>query len=100
MSRKKATGWMDHLAESMMPNDGFTWTDGSNYGLDGFHHEQTMGEGVKNHGDLSGLSGDAVPAQTKGLSRLPDGFVADAPDDILSGLTFDSMMPAKVLDMM
>jgi hypothetical protein len=72
----KKTAWTDLLkAESNLPADEFTWTEGSNYGLDGFSFDQTLGEGL-NHGDLSGLSGPITPAQTSGMSDLPDGFVS------------------------
>lgn len=68
---------MDHLGESQTPDDAFTWTDGSNYGLDGFHHEQTMGEGTRKNPDTSGLSGPITQSTSTGMSGLPDGFVTD-----------------------
>ena len=72
----KKTSWDDHLiAQSNLPVDGFTWTEGSNYGLDGFSFDQTLEEGL-NHGDQSGFSGPITPAQTSGMSELPDGFVS------------------------
>jgi len=61
--------WVDALvANSGLPNDELTFTDGSNYGLDGYHFDQTMNEGV--------MDGARLP-ETKGLSKLPDGFVGD-----------------------
>lgn len=76
MSNKKVASWTDSLvAESDLPADEFTWTEGSNYGLDGFSFDQTLGEGL-NHGDQSGLSGPITPAQTSGMSELPDGFIS------------------------
>lgn len=68
--------WADHLGASDLPADEFTWTEGSNYGLDGFSFDQTLGEGLKNHGDQSKMSGPITPAQTSGMSELPDGFVS------------------------
>ena len=64
--------WADLiLAESSLPDDDFTFTDGSNYGLDGFYFDLTMNEGV--------LDGVRLP-ETKGLAHLPDGFVPDVPE--------------------
>jgi len=91
MSTDKTASWADHLLAaadpsgtgSATPSDDFTWTEGSNYGLDGFHHDQTLGEGLKNNGDQSGLSGPITPAQTSGMSDLPDGLMSsmDVVDD-------------------
>jgi hypothetical protein len=65
--------WADAiLAESSLPADEFTWTDGSNYGMDGFHFDQTMGEGVKQRARLP---------EVKGISGLPDGIVTDPDPD-------------------
>jgi len=85
VSKDRTADWADSIMAvsdpsgkgSDMPNDEFTWTDGSNYGLDGFHFDQTMGEGTRNRGDQSGMSGPITPAQTSGMSDLPDGFVSD-----------------------
>lgn len=74
MSKKNKT-WADHLAASDLPADEFTWTEGSNYGLDGFSYDQTLGEGLNNHGDLGGMAGPITPPQSRGMSELPDGFV-------------------------
>jgi len=81
---KKMADWADMILAvqdpsgegSDMPADEFTWTEGSNYGLDGFHHDQTLGEGTRNRGDQSGLSGPITPAQSTGMSELPDGVMA------------------------
>lgn len=64
--------WTDgFVADSDLPSDDFTWTEGSNYGLDGFHHDQTLGEGVANRPSLPG----SIFAGT-----LPDHlFQSDAP---------------------
>jgi len=99
MSTKKQADWADHIltAESDpsgtgsdLPVDEFTWTEGSNYGLDGFHHDQTLGEGTRNRGDQSGMSGPITPAQTSGMSALPDGFLGDSKksDDDFGDLSF------------
>lgn len=77
----KKTSWMDHLGKSDLPADDFTWTEGSNYGLDGFSYDQTLGEGLADHGDQSGMSGPITPAQSRGMSELPDGFVSKKGDD-------------------
>jgi len=92
MSTKKQADWADQiLAGSDLPADEFTWTEGSNYGLDGFHHDQTLGEGIRNRGDQSGMSGPITPAQTSGMSALPDGLLGDdkqAEDGDFGALSF------------
>ena len=61
------TDWTDHiLAESAMPSDDFTFTDASNFGLDGFQFDSEENEGV--------LQGVRLP-ETKGMAQLPDGLV-------------------------
>lgn len=81
MSKKKMAEWADAiLADSDLPADDFTWTEGTNYGLDGFHHDQTLGEGL-NHGDTSGMAGPITPPQSAGMSDLPDGLLAGGGDD-------------------
>lgn len=58
--------WTDIiLANSGLPADDFTFTDGSNYGLDGFDFDSEEDAGV--------LDGARLP-ETKGLAQLPDGF--------------------------
>ncbi len=99
MSTKKMASWADNIINaeidpsgtgSDMPSDDFTWTEGSNYGLDGFHHDQTLGEGTRNRGDQSGMSGPITPAQTSGMSTLPDDFLGKKSEggDFGEGLTF------------
>jgi len=103
MSTNKTASWTDIiLAGSDLPSDDFTWTEGSNYGLDGFHHDQTLGEGIRTRGDQSGLSGPITPAQTSGMSSLPDGLMTgetgrsadDIPEwvDESSGLDLGDML--------
>jgi len=71
-SGKQSKDWTDYLGTSEMPADEMTFTDGSNYGLDGFQFDTPEDEGV--------LQGARLP-ETSGLSGLPDGFVqAAAPD--------------------
>ena len=82
MSDKKKTAWDDLVGGSDLPADDFTWTDGSNYGMDGFSFTQTMNEGVLNHGDQSGLAGPMIHQQSKGLSQLPDGIVSTDMEDV------------------
>ena len=103
MSSKKIA-WTDHLvAESDLPSDDFTWTEGSNYGLDGFSFDQTLGEGL-NHQAPAG-SRFFEPAQTSGMSELPDGFISKESNgefdndwgtidlhDEQDGLNLDSML--------
>ena len=91
--------WADGiLAESDLPSDDFTWTEGSNYGLDGFHHDQTLGEGTRKNPDLAGRAGkgDITPAQTKGMSALPDGLLggggSKAADDMPSWVDEDASL--------
>lgn len=71
----KKADWADHLADSATPSDDFTWSDGSNFGLDGFQFDQTMNEGV--------LDGARLPT-VHGLSELPDGLFggSDEPMEI------------------
>ena len=89
MSKKNQADWADVImAESQTPADDFTWTEGSNYGLDGFHYDQTLGEGLKNRGDQSGMAGPITPAQTSGMSDLPDGFVGDSKKSDAEDLSF------------
>lgn len=81
MSKKKTAEWTDQiLAGSDLPVDEFTWSEGSNYGLDGFHHDQTLGEGL-NHGDTSGMAGPITPPQSTGMSDLPEGIMAESASD-------------------
>lgn len=70
---------MSKKASSGVPTD-FTWTDGSNWGMGGFDHEQTMNTGVEESARLP---------QAKGLSVLP-GDVLSQPkhEDLFE--TFDS----------
>lgn len=78
MSNKKASiDWDALLGESALPADEFTWTDGSNYGLDGYHHTQTMGEGVKNRPSLPGTTPGGVRDTTMAT-------IGDIPDDLFS----------------
>lgn len=88
MSTKKtgSIDWDALMAESLLPADEFTWTDGSNYGLDGFHHDQTMGEGL-NHKSLPGASPGGIrdeaynATQMQSCGDLPDEmFHTDGPD--------------------
>ncbi|MBV6342826.1 hypothetical protein [Candidatus Magnetobacterium casense] len=65
---RKVIDWTDRLAESELPEDELTFTDGSNYGLDGFHFEGLDNLGVED--------GARLP-ETRGLSGLPDGIVTD-----------------------
>lgn len=91
MSTKKQATWLDHLGESKTPSDDFTWTEGSNYGLDGFHHDQTLGEGTRRNPDTSGLSGPITQSTSTGMSGLPDGLVTSpqAADDDLEFVNMD-----------
>jgi hypothetical protein len=70
--------WADEiLANSGLPSDDFTFTDGSNYLQDGFDFDTEMNEGV--------LQGARLP-ETKGMAELPDGtvtaFERNAQDDV------------------
>ena len=75
MSKKMAEWVEEILGAARTPTDDFTWSDGSNFGLDGFGFLQTMNEGV--------LDGARLPT-VHGLSALPDGFVkeAESPFDV------------------
>jgi len=98
---KQSTDWADQLvADSDLPADEFTWTDGSNYGQDGFQFDQTMGEGVKNHGappgsTPGGIRDDAF-GTVMGMSSLPDGSLANEnePEDV----TFVDEDPLQIVD--
>jgi len=73
------TSWADELLKieksgaSGMPADEFTFTDGSNGGLDGFYFDLEMNEGVEQAARLP---------EAKGLSGLPDGIVTTAEDSL------------------
>ena len=80
-SKKSFEDWVQHIGESALPADELTFTEGSNYGLDGFGFDKRMNEGV--------LQGARLPS-VRGLSGLPDGFVGEAegselPSDDLRG---------------
>ena len=66
MKTKRADDWTSHLADSSLPSDDFTMTDGANGLLDGFSFENNYNEGV--------LDGARLP-ESKGLSGLPDGII-------------------------
>lgn len=69
MTKKQADlDWADHIGSSDLPADEMTFTDASNYGLDGYQFDGTMDEGVESQARLPSV---------RGLSKLPDGFVAE-----------------------
>ena len=86
MSKKKEIKWEDLLGESALPADEFTWTDGSNFGLDGYHHDQTMGEGVATRpvqpgATPGGIRPSLYNASTQSVGELPeDMFTGGGPD--------------------
>ena len=86
MSKKKEIKWEDLLGESALPADEFTWTDGSNFGLDGYHHDQTMGEGVATRPAQPGATPGGIRpslynASTQSVGELPeDMFTGGGPD--------------------
>lgn len=87
MTRKTAIDWEALLAESQVPGDDFTWTDGSNYGLDGYHFDQTMGEGVKNRpaqpgATPGGIRDDLYNATMASVGDLPDEMFAQTGPDV------------------
>jgi len=71
--------WADELLKiekagaSGMPADEFTFTDGSNGGLDGFSFDLEMNKGVEEAARLP---------ETKGLSGLPDGIVTNTEEPL------------------
>lgn len=69
---KRNDDWTDHLGESGLPADEFTFTDGSNFGLDGYDFYTPPNEGVE--------QGARLP-EAKGLSGLPDGIVEGSDED-------------------
>ena len=79
MTRKKtgAPDWTDSLlGDSDVPSDDFTWSQGSNYGLDGFQFDTEPNSGV--------LDGARLPT-VHGLSGLPEGLVtAEEPEEMPS----------------
>ena len=82
---KQQRDWTDEiLADSELPADDFTWSDGSNFGMDGFHFNQEMGEGV--------LDGARLP-EVKGLSALPEGFFSEksAADYDVDDISFEDL---------
>ena len=80
----------DKNAASKMPNDGYSYSSGSNYGLDGFFHDTEYGKGVeepeltpdsplkgKNYDSYEGLLegmvvGDVEEMNVDGLSHLSE----------------------------
>ena len=72
--------WDGLMGESLLPADEFTWTDGSNYGLDGFHHDQTMGEGVANRPGQPGATPGGTRDTTIGMQSC-----GDIPDEMMGG---------------
>jgi len=78
-NKKKALDWAaEILAESNMPSEDFQWSLGSNYGLDGYHFDQTMGEGVKERPGLPGASPGPAPGSGahRGSYKRPQDMVA------------------------
>lgn len=98
----KQADWTEAiLGESALPADEFTWTDGSNYGLDGFHFDQTMNEGVLNHGSLPGATpgpsreGDDQSYSTiKGMPDLPEELFPEVDQDV----SFTDTDPLQVVE--
>lgn len=85
-SKKKALGWADEiLAGSDTPTGEFQWSQGSNYGLDGYHFDQPNGEGVRERPAQPGATpGPAAgSASALGMQSLPSDVMAsaDAPLD-------------------
>jgi len=90
--RAEEVEWTDCLGTSELPDDDMTFTDGSNYGLDGFQFDSPEDAGV--------LDGARLP-EVSGLSGLPDGFVQAAvpgldlnelTDDPDNGIVLDDML--------
>ena len=87
--------WLAELkkADSALPKDDFTFTDGSTMGLDSFHFDGLDNKGVEEAARLP---------ETHGLSDLPDGSVPDPTasldevelmaDDDGEGLYLDDML--------
>lgn len=73
MSSKRTGDWLDALqaheaGASHLPDDPFTPTTGTNYGLDGFQFDTPYNEGVMDNARLP---------ESRGISGLPDGIVTD-----------------------
>ena len=64
---------MAKKAKSNLPNDDFTPTFGSAWGLDSFYFDGNMNEGVMQKARLP---------EVKGMSTLPDGFLQEKDPDI------------------
>ena len=98
----KKADWADGLVgDSALPADEFTWTDASNYGLDGFDFNQTMNEGVLNHGSLPGATpGPSREGDEQALENVRG--MAGLPDDLFSGggtdVSFVDTDPLQVVD--
>ncbi len=74
MIRKSTTAdWTDAFigvnAGSTLPTDDFTPSNGTSFGLDSFNFDETDGAGIADSARLP---------ETRGLSRLPDGFTSTA----------------------
>jgi len=72
VTKKQTNDWTDHLGDSSLPADDFTFTDGSNYGLDGFDFVTPANEGVEQAARLP---------EARGISGLPDGIVTGDNED-------------------
>jgi len=85
-NKRQGDNWVANLlGESVLPEDDVTFTNGSNFGLDGWQFDQTMNEGV--------LDSARLP-ETKGLSGLPDGIVTETEEPLdLAELTEDDIGP-------
>jgi len=62
MTTKSPQDWTEHLSESALPNDAFTFTKGINYGIDGYTFDEPYGEGLVHMPENRGIT-------------VPDGFV-------------------------
>lgn len=67
----------DKHEESQLPEGDFTWSTGSNHGMDGFYHDTRYDEGTA-EGDRVIDHIQIQHPQTGGYSHLPDGVVTSS----------------------
>lgn len=60
---------------SKLPEGDFTWSTGSNYGLDGFYHIDDYGKGTDNGPRTQGGDNDVIHPGTGGYAQLPNDVV-------------------------
>ena len=95
MSSNRTGDWLDALraheaGASHLPDDPFTPTTGSNYGLDGYNFDTPYNEGVTDSARLP---------ESRGIAGLPDGIVTDPKAAMLTDEDGFSSIENECLDL-